>query len=464
MKEITSGPKYKELIEKTESIISKIKDKFPELYHIFLLSEIVFIDTEIKDKYQLEFEPPMKTGFNEKTNRIIIYINANIFDYFTDEQIIYIYLHELFHHIFLHFKRTSFINNHLLANICADLEINSFLGNIDLPILFPKNYNLPDNKTLEYYYSELVKILENIIDKSNNKEQDIESKNNEEQDTESKDNGKNTESKNKLKEKLSEKEKKKEIREKIKKEIDKLRDEILKGKHIIDYFFPDDEKNKNISEKIRKKYVEIKTQTYQYGTKEDENLRKILKNIETKQIWEKAILNLDKIVETNIQYTYKRPSLHYPYPYIAPYVYKEKIIQTLIFIDASGSINDLTLNKFLYTIKLGSANFEILDLFSFDTKLYKIENWKIAFARNKFDDIEILGGGGTSFNPIFEILPKYKSCNSVIIFTDSWGEIDLNLAKKFSNITFLWIIDSSDTIYTELLKLPKNHLLIKVKL
>ena len=82
-----------------------------------------------------------------------------------------------------------------------------------------------------------------------------------------------------------------------------------------------------------------------------------------------------------------------------------------------------------------------IDVYSFDTIVHEDHKYTIE-ARNQIN-FERVGGGGTSFQSIFDYLHRRHANNDstlAIILTDGWGESKLQ-TFHFSNV--LWILSTA---------------------
>jgi predicted metal-dependent peptidase len=163
-------------------------------------------------------------------------------------------------------------------------------------------------------------------------------------------------------------------------------------------------------------------------------------------------LNWREMIRMNIQstvksdFTWMRSSRRgWHMDAIMPGMKNDDMVDVVVFVDASGSINENMLKDFLAEIQ------GIMDAFSefrihvatFDTKVYN----PVDYTSDNLDNIcdyEITGGGGTDFDAMYhymrenDIQPK-----RMIVFTDgypygSWGEED------YCDVT--WVLHGTTTI------------------
>lgn len=163
-------------------------------------------------------------------------------------------------------------------------------------------------------------------------------------------------------------------------------------------------------------------------------------------------LNWREMIQMNIQstvksdFTWMRSSRRgWHMDAIMPGMKNDEMVDVVVFVDASGSINENMLKDFLAEIQ------GIMDAFSefrihvatFDTKVYNPADYTSDNLDN-ISDYEITGGGGTDFDAMYhymrenDIQPK-----RMIVFTDgypygSWGEED------YCDVT--WVLHGTTTI------------------
>ena len=89
----------------------------------------------------------------------------------------------------------------------------------------------------------------------------------------------------------------------------------------------------------------------------------------------------------------------------------------LIAVDVSGSITDKVLKHFYSVIgKIFKYGIEHVDVVQFDCGLSEVQSFEKAKKR-----IDIVGRGGTSFQPVFDFVQKNSKYDGLIIFTDGYA-------------------------------------------
>lgn len=111
-------------------------------------------------------------------------------------------------------------------------------------------------------------------------------------------------------------------------------------------------------------------------------------------------------------FTWARPNRRYPDMYL-PSLQSDTIANVSVLIDASGSVGEEEMREFFTEIKSikDKLHPEKLLVGSFDTRLYEAKEF------DEFEHYSVLGGGGTSADPIREFAEKHNP-NVLIVFTD----------------------------------------------
>lgn len=89
----------------------------------------------------------------------------------------------------------------------------------------------------------------------------------------------------------------------------------------------------------------------------------------------------------------------------------------LVAVDVSGSVSSAMLQHFYSIIgRLFKYGVEIVDVVQFDARLGEVQSLEKSKKR-----IEVLGRGGTSFQPIFDFVHEEKKYDGLIILTDGYA-------------------------------------------
>ena len=111
----------------------------------------------------------------------------------------------------------------------------------------------------------------------------------------------------------------------------------------------------------------------------------------------------------------------------------------LIAVDVSGSISGEVLTHFYSVIgKIFKYGIEHVDVVQFDCSLSEVQPFEKAKKR-----IEILGRGGTSFQPIFDFVQRNPQYDGLIIFTDGYAPKPKK-SKRFQT-KVVWVCQDEKT-------------------
>ena len=162
------------------------------------------------------------------------------------------------------------------------------------------------------------------------------------------------------------------------------------------------------------------------------NWRRILKKFCTEQ--------LDKG-----DYTWRRPNRRFQDIYLPSLDYSDQgtLTHLMYFLDVSGSISEEDIKIFNSEIKgiKESLNPDKLTLVQFDTEICRID----VFTKDMpFSNIEVVAGGGTSYDEVRDLILKEKP-TAVLIFTD----LCCSPMQKVNKIPVMWITRYKDRKYRE---------------
>lgn len=162
------------------------------------------------------------------------------------------------------------------------------------------------------------------------------------------------------------------------------------------------------------------------------NWRRILRKFCTEQ--------LDKA-----DYTWRRPNRRYPKVYMPSLDYSDTgtLTHLMYFLDVSGSISDDDIKLFNSEIKAIKENLnpDKLTLVQFDTKICRID----VFTKDMpFSNIEVVAGGGTSYEDVRNLILQEKP-TAAIIFTD----LCCSPMQEVRKIPVMWVTRYTDRRYRE---------------
>lgn len=108
----------------------------------------------------------------------------------------------------------------------------------------------------------------------------------------------------------------------------------------------------------------------------------------------------------------------------------------LVAIDVSGSITNKTISHFYSIINRAfKYGVEKIDTVQFDTQLGEVQSLE-----KKQKRIEIIGRGGTNFQPIFDYIGKHAEYDGLIILTD--GDAAIPTPPKHSHCKVVWVCNN----------------------
>lgn len=134
-------------------------------------------------------------------------------------------------------------------------------------------------------------------------------------------------------------------------------------------------------------------------------------------------------------YSWKRPNRRYSDMYLPSKFTDDGRLEHLIyFLDVSGSISDRDLLRFNSEVKYIQETLkpQRLTLVQFDTVIQDVREFK---EEDPFDEIHIIGRGGTSFEPVREYILEHRP-TAAIIFSDMWC---LPMKPLDEEIPIIWV-------------------------
>lgn len=335
-----------------------------------------------------------------RQGKITLFVNENFFleELNSLSERVAVIKHETLHIIFKHLFRFNFKNNNSkIFNLAADIVVNQFIGNWKLPesaitlSTFP-DLGLEPNKNVEWYYNKLYKLNEEIENQDANPEVD---------DSNSYKTSAPISSEN------------------LKKFLDSQ-----KTSHS-DHSQWSNESQNNVSTRsleteIDRMIIQAKdrTPTKDYGSLPAEIsslISNIIKERRPKVNWKRA-LNIfsTNSRKTRIYHSMKRISKRYG---TRPGIKIKRFQKMAVAIDTSGSIQMEQLSDFfseIHGIWKQGAEIELIEC---DAKVQKTYNYDGNTPKL------IIGGGGTSFDPVFSYLRKnrFKKYDGCIYLTDGYA-------------------------------------------
>ena len=316
--------------------------------------------------------------------------------------------HEIVHIMFLHvFRRGN--RNPAIWNIAIDIAANNYL--VDVVGIKPKLLNpIIEKKYSGLLAEEIYALLYEELEKSNgNREEEGEI----------------------------------ETDEDIRK-ILKIKGEIIDD-HSKHNELSEDEK-KNLEEDWKKR-VQIAVASDGRGDIPD-YLKRVFDEIyPPKKDWRKIIA--EALTEWRDDYTFNPPDIRFSSEDFAfPDLQKEHKLEVAVAVDTSGSISDKELKEFMsevYAI-VKSYNHTLVHLIPCDAGVdeSKVTQLSGSVTKDEFMKVEITGGGGTDFSPVFEYLEKSgleDKIKTLIYLTDGDGKVPTDRNGNYP-YNVIWVLNN----------------------
>lgn len=134
-------------------------------------------------------------------------------------------------------------------------------------------------------------------------------------------------------------------------------------------------------------------------------------------------------------FTWRRPNRRYQDMYLPSKFTDDGRLEHLIyFLDVSGSVSDRDLLRFNSEVKYIQETLkpQRLTLVQFDTIIQDVKEFQ---EDDPFDEIHIIGRGGTSFEPVREFILEHQP-TAAVIFSDMWCEPMKPLDRE---IPIIWV-------------------------
>lgn len=354
-------------IEKAEFELSKsiVKLLRAEPFYAHILSNLTRkIDEDI---------PTMAVSF--KDDQLFLHINPTfLLEQLNENQRLGVLKHEVLHIVFKHLFRGN-RKNPFVENLAADIVVNQFVAPWPLTegavflTSFPE-LNLISNQTLEYYYNELMKLEEEKA----KTEMPISSE-----------------------------------------QFQKLKENFEKSNGSHELWTHEDQNGLNrIVNKVLKSTKE-KLESKSWGNLPNE-LKNIINLISTPSVinWKNIIrIFSSSCGRTTLRATHRKESKRFEG---SEGTKIKRLRKLVVAIDTSGSIDIDLFSKFwTEIISLNKTGTELI-IVQCDADIHSVS----AFKRSNTKP-QIIGGGGTNFDPVFNWIKKNRQHNGLIYFTDGYA-------------------------------------------
>jgi predicted metal-dependent peptidase len=342
--------------------------------------------------------PTMAVSFKE--DQLFLHINpVFLIEQLNENQRIGVLKHEVLHIVFKHLFRGN-RKNPFVENLAADIVVNQFVAPWPLPegavylTSFPE-LNLIKNQTLEYYYNELIKLQD-----------------------------KNAKSDSPISHAQF---------EKLKEDFEKTN-----GSHQL----WSEEAQTNLDRIVNKvcKSSKEKLDNTSWGNVPNE-IKRIIDLLSAPPVinW-KNVLRIFSIScgRTTLRATHRKESKRFEG---SEGTKIKRLRRLVVAIDTSGSINVDLFTKFWNEIVALNKTGTELMILQCDADIHSANIYK------KSNTLpEIIGGGGTSFDPVFNWMKKNRQYNGLIYFTDGYA---MKPTIKI-NLPTLWCVYGSNQDISDL--------------
>jgi len=361
----------------SRQIRDRIEGDIAKLITFQPLYGIVFMSL---NKIESRKIPTLAVGVTRRVD-LALYYNPDFIDGLSRAELRAVLKHEALHVLLHHISRAKHFSYNMRGyNIAADMAINQHIEGLPEGCFYPSTLNLPDSESSEWYY------------------------------------------------------------ESLKKESDENGHDISevgegKGKLVDDHSMWQDMDDDIIKEKIRHIAEKaIKEQEKKgWGDVGADLAGKIIAANKPVVNWKREVRYfINKLVMMGRKSTRMRPNRRYGY--VNPGSKRDYTSRLLIGVDTSGSVSDEQLKMFFTEIN-GMIDHVQVDVIQFD---YNLQGEPEPF-RKKSKDINIIGRGGTNFEPVIKLADEMKY-DGLIIFTDGYAPFPTKPKARM-----LWAVSERDS-------------------
>lgn len=130
---------------------------------------------------------------------------------------------------------------------------------------------------------------------------------------------------------------------------------------------------------------------------------------------------------------YKKRNRRYNHVILPARGKRGRLIELAYFMDVSGSVSTGMAEQMSAEIAYiwGTLKPKKLHIIQFDTRIHKVDTWTEG---RPFNQIEIIGRGGTSLTPVADWLEEHRPAGAVIM-----TDLDCGQMRKVANVPILWL-------------------------
>ena len=452
----------KEHLDRLNSIISKLAFNTNTLWFLDIIYklDIKFVDSGVQT-----------AGVTIKDFRPYLYINKGFVENLSDDEYKGLILHEMLHLALYHTTRANEDFNHEQWNVSCDLEVNSLIDSykIKLPkgALFPKQFSMPDKLSSEMYYRDLKKNQKQNQQNQQNQQQSSSGQGSSSsgggqgqgQNQQKNKGGKGNQNKSQTLDDHSgwaqdeaTAQMQKQVLDKIIKEAVSKNQNDLNGtdtmEHIREGYSQANGCSKSDSQS------QLTSGGKGHGSGKGSSVFDVDSSESGKVKWN-YILNrlIRKTLSKSYLPSFKRISRRYG-ELVKGHIKNHVIDNLIIAVDTSGSIDKDLHKRFMEEIKLIKIMFKIkIRYIQCDSEIQQDMKFERYTDVNK---IRIMGGGGTDFRPVFDLIDKnHYNPNAILYFTDGKGDY-----PKYSKYNTLWVLSDRECLNDPDYKPPFGNVLI----
>jgi len=312
--------------------------------------------------------------------------------------------------------------NHAIAYVASSVTVQEYL---QTPLNFPNaqqifQTNEYNNKYFEFYYYELLEQMDESMGQSN--------------DSASTESGSGEQPQNngggKDQSDASEQEQQSSSGDKTN-PIDQYTDSEQSGMENTEHWDSNEYYSNQINDKI-----ESTLANNSWGTVPSRVRELILATLKPKLNYREILRSFRaSIISVNRVLTRMKPSRRYGFLYMGSR--RDFCTKLLFAVDVSGSVGSHDVKKAFSIInQLFKYGIEAVDVLQFDADI-KGKPLSLKKAKSK---VQVIGRGGTDFQPIIEYIDKKKDYDGLIIFTDGWAPVPI--APKNQRTKILWLFNN----------------------
>ncbi|MDM8561096.1 VWA-like domain-containing protein [Candidatus Parabeggiatoa sp. HSG14] len=195
--------------------------------------------------------------------------------------------------------------------------------------------------------------------------------------------------------------------------------------------------NEYYSNQINDK-IELAQENNSWGTIPGRVQERILATLKPKINYREVLKSFRaSILSVNRVLTRMKPSRRYGFLYMGSR--RDFCTQLLFAVDVSGSVSSIDIQKAFSIInQLFKYGIQSVDVLQFDAE---IKGKPLSLKRAKYK-VQVLGRGGTEFQPVLDYIDTDKNYDGLIIFTDGWAPVPNPPKNRRTRV--LWLFNNEN--------------------